>query len=65
MHADEIHPNEVSERIIGRALRVLNTLGTLLEGDRAALVSVAELRQAAPRNPSGCPRTLSTLGPSV
>jgi GxxExxY protein len=28
MHADDIRPNEVSERIIGCAFRVLNTLGT-------------------------------------
>jgi hypothetical protein len=28
MHADEIRTNELSERIIGCASRVLNTLGT-------------------------------------
>ena len=28
MHADEIRTNELSERIIGCAFRVLNTLGT-------------------------------------
>jgi GxxExxY protein len=54
MHADEIRTDEMSERIIGCAFRVLNTLGTgflekvyenaLAPDMRKAVLSVAQQR---------------------
>jgi GxxExxY protein len=46
MHADDIRTNALAERIIGRAFRVLNTLGTGFLGKVYETPLARELRQA-------------------